>query len=354
MKSCLHEGNRCPPSTGCFLPVRREDGWLDFAPMKNPPSCFVRAALGFVMTCAVLASATAREWTSSDGKKLEAELISVTGDAVVLKRAVDGREFTLPLTRLSEADREWVRTQSATPPTPSGAPTAAGAPKAVAGPYAGLVTGDWALSTFKNLPFSLYAAKDLDASKTYPLIVALHGKSTNNENGKQVGGWMKTFAKPERYKKHPCIIIAPLCYQPFGGTGGGWSDKPGDEVIGLIKDLLKTLPVDKERIYVMGHSMGGFGTCHLMGKEPRLFAAGIPVSGSSGDTGALKRLPLWLFHAADDDVVKVDGARSLAKALDKSKTFKYTEYPDGGHGIPGKVFDDDAVHEWLFAQGGKK
>ncbi len=36
------------------------------------------------------------------------------------------------------------------------------------------------------------------------------------------------------------------------------------------------------------------------------------------------------------------------------KTFKYTEYPDGGHGIPGRVFDDETVHDWLFAQALKK
>ncbi len=58
---------------------------------------------------------------------------------------------------------------------------------------------------------------------------------------------------------------------------------------------MKSLPIDKTRIYVTGHSMGGFGTCHLLAAEPRLFAAGI----------------------AD------------------------------------RVFNDDDVHEWLFAQGGK-
>lgn len=267
----------------------------------------------------------------------------------MLKRSADGIPFTLPMARLSAADREYVRIQGA-------APSPAAAARPLEGPYAGLVTGDWALSTYKTLPFALYAAKDLDASKRYPLILALHGKSSNDVNGKQVDGWMKCFAMPDRYKKHPCIIIAPLCYQPYGGTGGGWSDKPGDEAIALVKELLKNLPVDKERVYVVGYSMGGFGTCHLMIKEPRLFAAGIPVSGYSGggEEGALKRLPLWLFHAVDDPVVKVDGARAMAKTLDKSKTFKYTEFPNGGHGIPDRVFNDDAVHEWLFAQGGKK
>lgn len=299
-----------------------------------------------------IVSAPAREWTSTDGKKLDAEFLSATADAVRVKRSTDGREVTLPLARLSEADREWVKSQKPAAPVAPASPSATGG--SLNGPYAALVTGDWAQSEFKNLPFAFHAPKDWSAATPLPMVVTLHGKSDNNENGKQVGDWMKVFTKPEHQTKHPCVVLAPLCYQPHGGTGGGWSAKPGDEAIALIKDLVKSLPIDKTRIYVTGHSMGGFGTCHLLASEPRLFAAGIPIAGCSGDAGALKRIPVWIFHAADDDVVKVDGARSLAKALDRSKSFKYTEYPDGGHGIPGRVFADNEVHEWLFAQGGKK
>ncbi|MGI8604200.1 MAG: alpha/beta fold hydrolase [Verrucomicrobiales bacterium] len=296
---------------------------------------------------------SAREWTSSDGKKLEADFVSSSGDSVTLKRGSDGREFTLPLARLSPADRDWVKEQSSSEKAKA-APSAGSAP--IDGTYATLLNGDWATSVRKGLPFVLYGGKNLESVKKYPLVLALHGKSSNNENGKQVGGWMKSFAKDERYKKNPCLIVAPLCYQPYGGSGGGWSDKPGAEAVDLVKDLIKELPIiDKERIYVIGHSMGGFGVCHLMAREPRLFAAGIPVSGcgSTGEAGELKRRSLWLFHAANDETVKVDGSRKFAEALERSKVFKYTEYPDGGHGIVGRVFDDDAVHEWLFAAGKK-
>jgi hypothetical protein len=236
-----------------------------------------------------------------------------------------------------------------------GLPGAAGtgAQKPVEGPFAALITGDWALSEHGGLPFALYAGKDLNAGQKYPLLLALHGKSQNNENGKQVSGWMKSFAKPDRYQANPCIIVAPLCYQPFGGTGGGWGDKPGEQTIALVRALMKALPVDPKRIYIVGHSMGGFGVCHLMARDPLLFAAGVPVSGYGGaaEEAKLARKPLWLFHAADDKVVAVAGARDFAKLFGRTKTFKYTEYPDGGHGIPGKVFDDEEVYKWLFSQG---
>jgi len=293
-------------------------------------------------------STQAREWTSTDGKTIEADYVSSNADSVTVK--LTGKDVKLPFSRLSKADVDWVAEQKKATP-------AAGAPGAKAKPldptYAPLITGEWAPSKFKNLPFALYAAKDLDLTKTYPLILVLHGKSDNDVNGRQVGDWMQAFTKPEVYAKHPSIIVAPLCYQPFGGTGGGWSDKPGTEAIAMVKDMLKLLPIDKKRVYVMGHSMGGFGTCHLIAGEPRLFAAGIPMCGCTGDAGSLRKTPLWVFHAADDTVVKPDTARSLAKALDHAKTFKYTEYPDGGHGIPGRVVADSEVIEWLFAQAEK-
>lgn len=315
-------------------------------------------ALPVALAVSILLAASlelhARTWTSSDGRKLEADFVSAVGGTVTLKRAADGQTFTLPLFKLSAEDQEWIKSgaTSAAPAPASATPAPAAPVKPIEGPFAALVTGDWALSEESGLPFALYAGKELSAAQKYPLVLALHGKSQNNENGKQVGGFVKSFAKPENYAARPCIIVAPLCYQPYGGTGGGWSDKPGTQAVDLVKKLLKSLPVDDKRIYVVGYSMGGFGTCHLMNTEQRLFAAGIAVAGCTGPSTAdsFRRKPLWLFHAADDATVPVSYSRDLAKALERSKTFKYTEYPDGGHGIPGKVFDNPEVHTWLFSQ----
>jgi hypothetical protein len=309
------------------------------------------AAVALTLLSAPL-STQARTWTSGDGRKLEADFISSIGGTVTLKRAGDGQTFTLPLFKLSAADQEWIKTAAASGAKPGATPTpATPAPtaphKAIEGPYASLITGDWALSEHGDLPFALYAGKELSAALKYPLLLTLHGKSQNNENGKQVGGWMKSFAKPENYAARPCIILAPLCYQPFGGTGGGWSDKPGTQAIDLVKKLIKSLPIDEKRVYIMGHSMGGFGTTHLMNLEPRLFTAGIPVAGCT--TEAMRR-PVWIFHAADDDVVNVRCSRDLAKALERSKVAKYTEFPTGGHGITPQVFNNPEVHTWLFSQ----
>ncbi len=312
---------------------------------SRPAICWVLLVLTGLM---IVRSAQSREWTSSDGKTIEADYVASTADSVTLK--INGKEVKLPLSRLSKADVDWVAEQKKAAPAPN-LPAANAKPLDTT--YSALMTGEWAISKFRNLPFAMYASKELEPNKSYPLILALHGKSGNSENGKQVGDWMRAFAKPEVYSKNPSIIVAPLCYQPYGGTGGGWSDKPGTEAVALVKDMLKLLPIDKKRVYIIGHSMGGFGTCQLIINEPRLFAAGIPMCGCLGDAASLRKTPLWVFHAADDTIVKPDTARALAKALDHSKIFKYTEYPDGGHGIPGRVVADAEVIKWLFAQPAK-
>lgn len=298
-----------------------------------------------LFTCLLAAiftpSIQARTWTSTDGKTLEAEFISATGLEVTIKRDSDGRTFTMPISRLSEADQAFIREEATAKPAE---------PKPIEGEYAGLITGDWELAEHKNLPFAFYGGKDLDGSVKYPLVVSLHGKSNNNENGKQIG-FARKFASDANYSKRPCLILAPLCYQPHGGTGGGWSAAPGSETIDLVKNLVKKLPlVDPDRIYVIGYSMGGFGTWHFLKSESRLFAAGIPIAGYSNDVGKLRSMPIWAFHGAKDKTVGVDGARRCAEELKRSKCFKYTEFPEDGHGIPNKVVGDEEVHKWLFEQ----
>lgn len=301
-----------------------------------------------IYSCALVfciaTSLHARTWTATDGRSLEADFVSATGTEVTLKRTSDGKVFTLPISRLSDEDQKFISEKSSSE-TPEPAD-----PAPIEGEYAHLITGDWVLAEHKKLPYAFYGGEGLDGAKKYPLIISLHGKSQNDENGKQIG-FARKFAAEDNYAERPCLILAPLCYQPFGGTGGGWNDAPGDETLDLVKKLVKNLPVvDPDRIYVIGYSMGGFGTWHFLKSEPRMFAAGVPIAGYSSGVGKLRSMPIWSFHGAEDEVVKVDGARACAKELKRSKVFKYTEFPDEGHGIPGKVVGDEEVHRWLFDQ----
>ena len=306
----------------------------------------IRTFLAFALLLPL--TTQARTWTSTDGKTLEAKFVSATDSEVTLKRDSDGKQFTLPISRLSNDDQIFIKEQAnAKPDEPA---KAEAEKKAIEGEYAKLITGDWELAEHKKLPYAFFGGKDLDGSKKYPLVISLHGKSDNNENGKQIG-FARKFASDDNYSERPCLILAPLCYQPHGGTGGGWDDAPGEETLDLVKKLVKKLPiVDEDRIYVIGYSMGGFGTWHFLQSESRLFAAGVPIAGYGRGVGKLRSMPIWSFHGAKDKVVSVEGARRCAEELKRSKVFKYTEYEEEGHSIPGKVVNDEELHQWLFEQ----
>jgi len=67
----------------------------------------------FVTLCLPVAPLTARQWTDSTGVfTIEAELIEVSGGNVRLRKA-DGQIVTVPLDRLSAADRDYVRSLGA-------------------------------------------------------------------------------------------------------------------------------------------------------------------------------------------------------------------------------------------------
>lgn len=48
-----------------------------------------------------------RTFSNSDGKKIEAKAISVSGENIKIEMR-DGRKFDLPIAKLSPADREWI------------------------------------------------------------------------------------------------------------------------------------------------------------------------------------------------------------------------------------------------------
>lgn len=189
---------------------------------------------------------------------------------------------------------------------------------------------------FITLPYRLYTP-NFDKSKKYPLVVFLHGageRGKDNEKQITANKGAVIWATPEVQLKNPCFVLAPQCPE-----NGWWGRCSKNELIFEANSLLYTVmllinkikdeyPIDPNRIYITGLSMGGFGTLTLLSEFPEKFAAGVVVCGG-GDLNKVskyKDIPLWLFHAEDDPVVPVDFSRNIFK---KIKSFggdvKYTE-----------------------------
>jgi predicted peptidase len=224
----------------------------------------------------------------------------------------------------------------------------AAAPAGKPNPYSEHLVSDWKQFEGKGkLQCMLFGAPVTDPSKKLPLVIYLHGKG-NDVLSKAALGFAAAAAKPDNFSARPCIIFAPQCPDQ-----NGWGGTTGKNVMATYKDLVRNLPVDPDRVYLIGYSMGAYGTFEFLNAEPRTFAAAIPVAGGCSIAIAqnLRKIPLWIFHGEKDDVVKPDGSRAIAKALERMKApVKYTEFPGEGHGIVGKVSNDPAVHQWLFEQ----
>src|SRR5699024_6306332 len=100
-------------------------------------------------------------------------------------------------------------------------------------------------------------------------------------------------------------IVAPQCPPNKKWVDMDWSapagkikDQPTDELrmtVELLAQLQKEFPIDPNRLYVTGLSMGGFATWDLIARHPETFAAAVPVCGGGDEATAEKfaRLPIW-------------------------------------------------------------
>ena len=197
----------------------------------------------------------------------------------------------------------------------------------------------------------------------YPLIIFLHGAGERgNDNVLQLTYIDTIFGKDWFRKKYPCFIIIPQCPLEKRWVEVDWKlpeHKQPTEiseqlqmVLEIMEKEIKENKIDTNRIYVVGLSMGGFGTWDLITRFPNKFAAAIPICGGADVTKAcsIKHLPIWAFHGAKDKVVMVERSRKMIEAMQKCGAKPiYTEYKNSGHLIWNKVFANKKVWEWLFS-----
>jgi predicted peptidase len=164
-------------------------------------------------------------------------------------------------------------------------------------------------------------------------------------------------------QKYPCFVLAPQCPQDSKWVDVDWSadyhtmpakpSKHMQAVLKLVDTMVQKLPVDMNRIYVTGISMGGYGTWDIIQRRPSFFAAAVPVcgGGDANQAPVLKDLPIWTFHNKGDDVVKSKRSSDMIAAIKKAGGKpRYTEYDVAGHNCWDTTYNDMEMYKWLFAQ----
>ena len=113
---------------------------------------------------------------------------------------------------------------------------------------------------------------------------------------------------------------------------------------------------DKNHIYGMGVSMGGYTLWQLGMSMPEVFAAIAPVCGGGMYWNAerLKNVPVWAFHGAKDELVYPDESKKMVDKVNEcGGNAKLTIYPEFGHNAWDGAYPCRELYEWFLSHENK-
>ena len=200
--------------------------------------------------------------------------------------------------------------------------------------------------------YALYVPASYDPHKPAPLVVLLHGLTSNPQ---QVIHYDGIAAGAEKYGM---IVVAPFGYNEGGWYGSlgpgkdfgsetlnrytqGAPDNLGDlseqDVFNVLDIAKQQFNIDTSRIYLVGHSMGGGGTFYLGMKYADTWAALAPMAPAvfardPAQLEQIKSMPIIVVQGDNDRLVPVEGTRRwVEKMKDLSMHYQYIEIPGGDH-----------------------
>jgi len=199
-----------------------------------------------------------------------------------------------------------------------------------------------------KLDYLLYLPPDYnkDAQKKWPLIVFLHGSGERGTDVQEVAkhGPPKIVEDKDSPLSGRFIVVSPQCPPKI------WWQV--DSLNGLLDEVLEKYHVDKDRVYLTGLSMGGFGSWTWGEHDAGRFAAMAPMCGGGDPTQAdkLKDTPIWCFHGEMDKTVAIQHSEEMVDAVKAAgnKEVKFTRYPDAGHDCWTKSYANPDLYDWFL------
>ncbi|MBR6489701.1 MAG: prolyl oligopeptidase family serine peptidase [Muribaculaceae bacterium] len=193
--------------------------------------------------------------------------------------------------------------------------------------------------------FWLYAPQSYYDNPTakQPVIIYLHG-------AKLCGRGLRSFHKYltldaiAKGRNIDAMVIAPQNH------GGGW--KP-ERLNNVLQWVIDNYPVDTNRVYVLGMSLGGYGAMDFVGTYPEKIAAAMALCGGCtlSDVQGLGKLPFWIFHGTADRAVTIGQSKKVVSALQQAgndKLLRYEWLPGANHGQPARIYYLEETYQWLF------
>jgi predicted peptidase len=189
-------------------------------------------------------------------------------------------------------------------------------------------------------------------------VVLFHGSGAiGTDNVSQVGPFAKSWATPPLRSRYPAFVVVPqfparsAVYRDEGKPTASSSATRSLHVgLALIDELVRTLPIDRQRVYAAGFSMGGSAVWNAMALRPGLFSAAVVVAGVP-NTEALRRgqTRLLLVHG-DADAENPFSTTVRVYEQARSPRVELWQYRGLGHDFPAELLLNTAIADWLFGR----
>jgi predicted peptidase len=204
-------------------------------------------------------------------------------------------------------------------------------------------------------PYSLFVPRNYDKAKKWPLIVNLHGLNITPVQQIRFEGLA------ELAEKYGYIVVCPMGYsvRSFWGipnTGRGLIEgEPGFEnqknltlsvpelayadTMNVFKLVKQEFNIDENRIFLMGHSMGGAGAYFYAARHPEIWAGVAPIAGGGIDERyapgeKVKDLTFLVLQGEKDLIINAAASRaSVAKMKELGIKHTYIEVPGADHEV---------------------
>jgi len=196
----------------------------------------------------------------------------------------------------------------------------------------------------------------------FPLLLYLHGA------GEQFGP-LSSILSPGATGTPPVALVKGTALEVLEQqfvvvaphTSNGWNLEPMLRFTDCLLASDSGLSIDPNRLYVTGHSMGGYGA--LLAATSHRFAAVVPVAPAGApSTEALAGVPVWAFHGRNDVIVPSDVSSSLVAELQSMGADEHmariTLYDDApapvgwedyiGHASTIPAYATPELYQWLL------
>lgn len=195
--------------------------------------------------------------------------------------------------------------------------------------------------------YLFHMPESYDESKKYPVVLFLHGAGERGDDNKdQLAIGIGTALEDENSPLHNSFIIAPQVpleklWVDTPWNVGNYTVDDREETpylagaVELVRETIRNYPVDESKVFVMGISMGGYGSWDALARHGDLFTGGFICCGGADLSKAhiFKEKTIFTYHGSADDVVPCFGTQNVVKAIKDAggEKITYREYEGMNH-----------------------